>query len=81
MAGTALYVYLVIAGSCLFTIDGDEVGVFNNTVPTGNIHLAYYNTSMPDGPHVLLISPTENVMLIEYTCVNVFHLHTVVTST
>ncbi|KAJ7112939.1 hypothetical protein C8R44DRAFT_234155 [Mycena epipterygia] len=64
--GSAIYAYLDVAGACIFNIDGDDVGVFNNTVPSGDIQLAYHNTSIPDGPHLLLISPADTTTLIEF---------------
>ncbi|KAJ7159960.1 hypothetical protein C8R43DRAFT_1124326 [Mycena crocata] len=52
-------------GACSFNVDGDNVGVSNNSNPNGNIQLAYRNTSMLDGPPLLLISPAQAEMLIE----------------
>ncbi|KAJ6602670.1 hypothetical protein DFH09DRAFT_450572 [Mycena vulgaris] len=66
--GNAVYVYLAIVGACMFNLDGAYVGVFNNTAPTGNVavQMAYHNTSIPDGPHILLISPAQADMLIDF---------------
>ncbi|KAJ7479873.1 hypothetical protein FB451DRAFT_1240069 [Mycena latifolia] len=73
--GNAIYAYLTLAGACIFNIDGVDVGVFNNTAPVspGNIQLAYHNASIPDGDHILLISPAQADMVIEFDYV----IHTV----
>ncbi|KAJ6589249.1 hypothetical protein B0H19DRAFT_1103389 [Mycena capillaripes] len=64
--GSAIYVFMDVSdGGCVFTIDGDDVGFFNTTSPDGSIELAYHNTSMPAGSHVLLISPAHPESLIE----------------
>ncbi|KAJ7655836.1 hypothetical protein DFH06DRAFT_1473996 [Mycena polygramma] len=78
--GSGIYVFLdVSAGGCVFTVDGEDVGVFNKTSPNGSIELAYRNTSIPTGSHVLLISPAHTESIIEldyiiYTYVNLVHL-------
>ncbi|KAJ7078420.1 hypothetical protein B0H15DRAFT_860390 [Mycena belliarum] len=66
--GSAIYVYLTMAGQCIFNIDGIDVGVFNNSgaAAAGNIQLAYSNTSVPDGDHIILISPAHANTLIEF---------------
>ncbi|KAJ7487254.1 hypothetical protein B0H11DRAFT_1114766 [Mycena galericulata] len=68
VSGSALYIYLNTAGVCIFTIDGADVGDFNNSLPNykPSIQLAYHNTFIPDGHHVLMISPAENTTLLEF---------------
>ncbi|KAJ7210988.1 hypothetical protein C8J57DRAFT_311201 [Mycena rebaudengoi] len=57
--GHALYVFLDVIGSCTFTLDGTRVGRFENNRTDWQSHLAYSNTSILDGPHLLLISPAQ----------------------
>jgi hypothetical protein len=59
--GSAVYVYLGTLlvgkdiGECVFNLDGRQVGDFG--FGDEDIHLAFRNTSMPDGPHLLTIYP------------------------
>ncbi|KAF7334443.1 hypothetical protein MVEN_02273800 [Mycena venus] len=64
--GSEVYVFLEASGGCIFSIDGQDVALWNNGLPTGAINLAYYNTSIPSGPHLLLISPASPESLIEF---------------
>ncbi|KAJ7487252.1 hypothetical protein B0H11DRAFT_2014948 [Mycena galericulata] len=63
--GSALYIYLTAAGVCTFTIDGADVGIFNNSLPNykKSIQPAYHNISIPDGHHVLTISPAATTLI------------------
>jgi hypothetical protein len=60
-------VFLALSGGpCIFNIDGSDVALLPNGVPpTGDIRLAYRNTSIPAGSHILLISPAHAESLIE----------------
>ncbi|KAJ6629922.1 hypothetical protein B0H10DRAFT_1213290 [Mycena sp. CBHHK59/15] len=64
--GNGIYIYLDVAGECIFNIDGVEVGRFNNSDPQNDIQLVYHNTSVPDGDHLFLISPAQPGMWIEF---------------
>ncbi|KAJ6488427.1 hypothetical protein DFH09DRAFT_1209453 [Mycena vulgaris] len=66
--GTAVYVYLGIAGACIFNIDGVKTGVFNDTIPGDEnvIHLAYRGTGMADGPHTLTIYPAKAGSFVQF---------------
>ncbi|KAJ7116474.1 hypothetical protein C8R44DRAFT_792646 [Mycena epipterygia] len=65
--GNALYVFLAIFGTCTFNLDGNTVGTLNTTVPvvlfgpgeSEGVHPVYTNTSIPDGPHTLMITPLD----------------------
>ncbi|KAJ7487253.1 hypothetical protein B0H11DRAFT_1913417 [Mycena galericulata] len=65
--GSALYIYLAAAGVCTFIIDGDDVGNFNfnNSLPNykNSIQPAYHNNTIPDGHHVLTISPAATTLI------------------
>ncbi|KAJ7728021.1 hypothetical protein B0H14DRAFT_3001340 [Mycena olivaceomarginata] len=63
--GSQVYVFLVVSGSCNFTIDGVDVGSWGDARPDGVAELAYHNTSLLVRPHVLLISPASPTSLIE----------------
>ncbi|KAF7324512.1 hypothetical protein MKEN_00491900 [Mycena kentingensis (nom. inval.)] len=54
--GSGVYVYLGVEGTVNFNIDGEFRGSFSNN-NVNEIVLAFYNVSLADGSHVLLIYP------------------------
>lgn len=70
--------HLGISGACLFSIDGVEVGVWNDTVPGDgqNIRLVYQDAALSDTHHTLVIYPADAGMFVQfdyvmYTCVQI----------
>ncbi|KAF8173389.1 hypothetical protein K438DRAFT_1850531 [Mycena galopus ATCC 62051] len=61
--GSALYVYLGVEGTCVFTIDGVEAGEFSTTGTFNYMSLGFMNDSMPDAPHILAIYPSPNAVI------------------
>ncbi|KAJ7116475.1 hypothetical protein C8R44DRAFT_879843 [Mycena epipterygia] len=64
--GSELYVIGAMFGICTFGLDGNTVGTLNLSVIGENADLRpiYTNTSIPDGPHTLVITPLTDVTVI-----------------
>jgi hypothetical protein len=70
-----VYVFLAATGGCIFNIDDADVALYNNGVADGYIGLAYHNTSIPAGPHLLLISPAQPGSVIEFDYIIYTYVH------
>jgi hypothetical protein len=70
-----VYVFLAATGGCIFNIDAADVALYNNGVADGYIGLAYHNTSIPAGPHLLLISPAQPGSVIEFDYIIYTYVH------
>jgi hypothetical protein len=63
--GSAVYVYLGVKGTCVFTIDGVDAGEFSTTGTFNYMSLGFMNDSMPDTPHNLTIYPSSPNAVIQ----------------
>ncbi|KAJ6517708.1 hypothetical protein DFH09DRAFT_1195006 [Mycena vulgaris] len=66
--GTAVYVYLGIAGSCIFNLDGIEAGLWNDTIQGDDqiISQAYWNAGLLDVKHTLTIYPATPESFVQF---------------
>ncbi|KAJ7113280.1 hypothetical protein C8R43DRAFT_1138707 [Mycena crocata] len=64
--GTAVYVFLGTSGSCILNIDGVQAGVYTNENDSDSIYLAYQSTSLPPGPHTLVMYPSKPGTFIQF---------------